>query len=67
MMRDLKKVKKARKELRRMLRALGNKDQLDAYFAVGAFKARKKLGDGSIVHFSVTEPGHNRREPRRRG
>lgn len=57
-MRDPKKQKKALAELREMLTNLSKRDHVSSYFALGKVKARKVLADGTIVHFSVTEPGH---------
>ncbi len=60
-MRDPKKEKKSKKEIRRMLRSLASKDHVDGFFSVGRFQARKVLADGTIVTFSVQEPGHRAR------
>jgi hypothetical protein len=63
-MRDPKKERTSKKELRTMLESLAKPKTVAGFFKLGQFKARKVLHDGTIVHFIVTEPGHNRRPPR---
>ena len=54
-MRDPKKMRKAKAELRTMLNALSGKDYFETFFKVGKFQARKRLADGTVVRFSVSE------------
>jgi hypothetical protein len=57
---DMADVKaQARRELASVLRTLA-KDSRD-YFKLGRFKYKRKLADGTIVHFSITEPGFYKR------
>ncbi len=66
-MRDPKQEKKARRQLRKMLRSLSSKKWFDTYFNLGAVKARKVLADGTVVSFSVAEPTRSpaRKEPKK--
>lgn len=56
--------KQARKELRVMLDKIASRGWFDSYFKLGMTKFRKKLVDGTIVHFSVAEPGFYKRAPK---
>lgn len=63
-MRDPKKEKKSKKEVRKMFRSLSGKEYVDSFFAMGRFQARKVLADGTIVTVVVQEPGHTARPKR---
>jgi hypothetical protein len=55
-MRDPKKEKKAKKELRRMFKELSKRSQVDSYFEIGKFEASNVLADGTLVKIAVIEP-----------
>ena len=63
-MQDPKKVKKAKKQLKTMLKSL-TRDQ-ESFFKLGKFECKKTLDDGTIVSFSIVEPDHKAPRPRKR-
>lgn len=54
----------AKAELRKMLRLLNSDAYVESYLGLGQFRCRKKLSDGTIVHFSVSSPGFFKRPKR---
>ena len=59
-MRDPKKEKQSKKELKKMLASLSSKDYFESFWRLGKFQATKTLADGTRIVFSVTEPQHAR-------
>jgi hypothetical protein len=62
-MRDPKHEKKAKKELRKLIRSLTIDTWMKSYFIFEKVTTRKVLRDGTVVSFSVTAPPRPRKEP----